>query len=227
MEPRGHILPALEWLFKAVCVCRCHFIHAATLGCLCCWAANEVGICVRSLPVVDNCRELEGLPGPQVGVCVCRLHVLNGCKELPSACNAQLLEQSLVSAGSRSMDTSRGIAANSPANTFTTAATTAAQSAQAGTSEMQQPQAAHRQQADESAAALTAAEVDVIEISSGEDTQSQGSQLPGHEGLGTEAGPEVNNEFAGGHTADCTLRAVLDLQCGCKQSGGLACCSWA
>ena len=137
------------------------------------------------------------LIGRPQSIAVCRLYVIDDCKELHCACNAQLLEHSLVSAGSRSTDTSRGTGPSSLANTFTSAATNAVQSAQAGTSEMHQPQAAHWQQA--------AAEVDVIEISSGEDTQSQGSPLPGHEGPGIEAGPEVTNEYAGGQIADCTV----------------------
>ena len=158
--------------------------------------------------MVDNRRQLEFLPvlmgGPQA---VCWLHVRDGCKELLSACNGQLLEHLIVSAGSRSMDTNGGTAPSSPAHTFTSAATTAAQSAKAGTSEMQQPQAAHRQQAAEPerpAAALSAAEVDVIEISSGGDSQSHGSQPPG-----AEAGTEVTNQFAGGQIADCTLESCV------------------
>ena len=158
--------------------------------------------------MVDSCRQLEFLPvrmgGPQA---VCWLHVRDGCKVLLSACNGHLLEHLIVSAGSRSMDTSRGTAPSSPARTFTSAATTAAQSAKARTSDMQQPQAAHRQQAAEPAgpaAALSAAEVDVIEISSGGDSQSHGSQPPV-----AEAGPEVTNQFAGGQLADCTLEGCV------------------
>ena len=128
---------------------------------------------------------------------------MDGCKQLLSACNGQLLERCIVSAGSRSMDTSRGTDPSSPTNTFASAATAAARPAQAGTSEMQQLQAAHRQQPAEPAAALSAAEVDVTEISSGGDSQSQGGQLPGPEGS-AEAGPEITNEYAGGQSADCT-----------------------
>lgn len=143
--------------------------------------------------------------GSQAGICVCRMHVVDGCRELVFASTGRLLEQVPVSAGSRSMDTSRGTDPSSPANTFIRAAITAAQSAQAGTSEMQQPQAAHRQEAAEPAAAMSAAEVDVIEISSGGESPSQGCQLPGHEGAGTEAGPEGINQYAGGQIADCRL----------------------
>ena len=162
--------------------------------------------------MVDSCRK-SCLPvlmgGPQGGVHVCRLHITEGCKALLSACNGQLLEHSLVSAGSRSMDTSRGTAPSSPAHTFTSAATTAVQSARAGTSGVQQPEAAHRPQAAEPAAALSAAEVDVIEISSGGDSQSQGSQLPGRDGPEAESGLEITNQYAGGHIADCRLETCV------------------